>query len=221
MAMRVLIVDDNRLLVEGLTNLLEAHGFEVVATAANGEEAVARTQRHHPDLVLMDIRMPHCDGLAATRLIKARMPEVRVVMLTTSAEDDDLFESIRSGACGYLLKSMSGEEFAASLAALEQGTPPFSPGLAEKILREFARRAAEGGAAYAGQAPGAELTARQTEVLRGVAAGLTYKEVGASLGLSERTVRYHMAEIMNALHLAHRSQVIAYAGRMGLKPETR
>jgi two-component system NarL family response regulator len=218
--MRVLIVDDHRLVVEGLTNLLAAHGFEVVATAADGEEAVAQTQRHRPDLVLMDIRMPRCDGLAATRLIKARMPEVRIVMLTTSAEDDDLFESIRSGACGYLLKSMGGDEFAASLAALERGVPPFSPGLAEKILREFARLSLGGGKAHAGETPGTGLTARQTEVLRAVASGLTYKEVGARLNLSERTVRYHMAEIMNALHLVHRSQVIAYAGRMGLKPDS-
>jgi two-component system NarL family response regulator len=216
----VLVVDDNRLLVEGLMNLLTAHGFEVVATAADGELAVAQAQRHRPDLVLMDIRMPRLDGLAATRLIKARMPETRIVMLTTSAEDDDLFESIRSGACGYLLKSIGGDEFAASLTALEQGVPPFSPGLAQKILHEFARRSAEVGQAQAVEAPPARLTARQTEVLHAVAGGLTYKEVGAKLALSERTVRYHMAEIMNALHLANRSQVIAYAGRMGLKPQT-
>ena len=217
--MRVLIVDDSRLLVEGLTNLLAAHGFEVVATAADGEEAVAQSQRHLPDLVLMDIRMPRCDGLTATRLIKARLPETRVVMLTTSAEDDDLFEAVRSGACGYLLKSVSGDEFAASLTALEHGVPPFSPGLADKILREFARRSAGSAGGRADKGAGTGLTARQTEVLRAVAGGLTYKEVGAKLGLSERTVRYHMAEIMDALHLAHRSEVIAYAGRIGLKPE--
>lgn len=217
--MRVLIVDDHRLVVEGLTNLLTAHGFDIVATAADGEEALAKARRHRPDLVLMDIRMPRCDGLKATRLIKAQMPEVRVVMLTTSAEDEDLFEAIRGGACGYLLKSMSGEEFAASLAALEQGVPPFSPGLAEKIMREFARLSAGPAKARAGDVPEAELTARQTEVLRAVASGLTYKEVGARLNVSERTVRYHMSEIMNALHLVHRSEVIAYAGRMGLKPE--
>jgi DNA-binding NarL/FixJ family response regulator len=219
--MRVLIVDDSRLLVEGLTSLLTAHGYEVVATAADGEEAIAQTQRHRPDLVLMDIRMPRCDGLAATRLIKARLPETRIVMLTTSAEDDDLFEAVRSGACGYLLKSVSGDEFAIGLAGLEHGIPPFSPGLAQKILREFARWSSEGGEAHVVEASGSGLTARQTEVLRAVAGGLTYKEVGASLGLSERTVRYHMAEIMGALHLSHRSEVIAYAGRIGLKPGNR
>ncbi len=242
--MRVLIVDDNRLLVEGLSNLLAAHGFEVVGTARDGEEAVSQAERVRPDLVLMDIRMPRCDGLTATRLIKARLPETKVVMLTTSAEDDDLFEAVRSGACGYLLKSVTGDEFASSLAGIEQGVPPFSPGLAERILREFARSTPGGSTGGTGglggvgglgglggiggvggegtrgeEAASAELTERQTEVLRAVASGLTYKEVGAKLGLSERTVRYHMAEIMDALHLVHRSEVIAYAGRIGLKPE--
>ena len=237
--MRVLIVDDNRLLVEGLTNLLTAHGFEVVGTAPDGAAAVAQTQRHHPELVLMDIRMPRCDGLTATRLIKARMPETRIVMLTTSAEDDDLFEAVRSGACGYLLKNVSGDELIASLAALGDGVPPLSPGLARRVLEEFARRAVAAGrvaptsgvdaadrpddrAAPAPAPAGAddgmrrELTEREIEVLGLVAAGRTYKEVAAELGMSERTVRYHMAEIMDRLHLEHRSQVLAWAGQAGL-----
>jgi DNA-binding NarL/FixJ family response regulator len=217
--MRVLVADDHRLLVEGLVNLLVAHGFDVVGTAADGVEALSQTQKYHPDLVLMDIRMPRCDGLAATRLIKARLPETKVVILTTSAEDDDLFEAVRSGACGYLLKSMAGEEFAASLAGLEQGVPPFSPGLAAKILKEFSRQAGGTSKPPATEAAAAELTQRQSEVLRAVAAGLTYKEVGVKLVLSERTVRYHMAEIMERLHLENRSQVIAYAGRAGLEAE--
>jgi DNA-binding NarL/FixJ family response regulator len=221
--MRVLLADDNRLLIEGLSNLLTAHGIQVVGAAGDGAEAVAQARALHPDLILMDIRMPRCDGLAATRLIKAHMPEINIVMLTTSAEDQDLFESIKSGACGYLLKSVSGPEFVQALHGLEEGIPPFSPGLAGKILSEFARRAEppggarrhEKGNAQTGEATGG-LTARQTEVLKLVAGGLTYKEVGDRLALSERTVRYHMAEIMQALHLEHRSQVIAYAGQMGL-----
>jgi len=221
--MRVLLADDNRLLIEGLSNLLAAHGIQVVGTASDGAEAVAQARALHPDLILMDIRMPRCDGLAATRLIKVRMPEIKIVMLTTSAEDQDLFESVKSGACGYLLKSVSGKAFIEALRGLEEGIPPFSPGLAAKILQEFARQAEqpdeakrdEKGDAQAGEATGG-LTARQTEVLRLVAGGLTYKEVGDRLALSERTVRYHMAEIMQALHLEHRSQVIAYAGQIGL-----
>jgi DNA-binding NarL/FixJ family response regulator len=223
--MHILLADDNHLMVEGLTNLLEAHGIEVLGSASDGLEATALAQALHPDLILMDIRMPHCNGLEATRRIKARQPELKIVMLTTSAEDDDLFESIKSGACGYLVKSMSGEAFIEALHGLEEGIPPFSPGLAAKLLGELARlSAAEMGGerkAEAGRGADSErkelLTERQSEVLRWVAAGLTYKEVGLKLALSERTVRYHMSEIMERLHLEHRSQVIAYAGKLGLE----
>ena len=239
--MRILLADDNRLLVEGLTNLLSAHDHDVVAVASDGLEALARARVHRPDVVLMDVRMPRCDGIAATRLIKAEMPEIRIVMLTTSTDDEDLFEAVRGGACGYLLKSVSGDELVESLAGLEQGVPPLSPGLAAKLLREFARRSARpGGAAGSrsgrdgreqgsvagreqavGRAAGGEvgqvgLTQRQTEVLGLVAAGHTYKEAATQLGLSERTIRYHMSEIMDRLHMDHRSEVLAYAGAAGL-----
>lgn len=239
--MRILLADDNRLLVEGLTNLLSAHGLEVVGVAADGHEALARARVHRPDVVLMDVRMPRCDGIAATRLIKAEMPDVRIVMLTTSTDDEDLFEGIRSGACGYLLKSVTGDELVEALAGLEEGVPPLSRGLAAKLLQEFARRSAlPDAAADSGRSQGARdgkshagheqpvadqvgrkphqaaLTERQADVLRLVAAGHTYKEVAARLGLSERTIRYHMAEIMDRLHLEHRSEVLAYAGSSGL-----
>ena len=225
--MRVLIADDHPMMVDGLCCLLEAHGIEVVAAVGDGQAAVDEALRLEPDLVLMDIRMPVCDGLAATRLIKARRPETRIVVLTTSAEDEDLFEAIKSGACGYLLKVTSGPAFIEALRGLEQGVPPFSPGLAERLLREFARQglatppgpACREGKGGSDSETATQLTARQTEVLGLVAAGLTYKEVGAKLSLSEVTVRYHMSEIMNRLHLKHRSQVIAYAGRLGLGPK--
>jgi DNA-binding NarL/FixJ family response regulator len=219
--LRVLLVDDNRLLLEGLANLLEAYGVQVAGMAKDGLEATSLAQALRPDLILMDIRMPRCDGLEATRRIKARQPEIKIVMLTTSAEEDDLFESVKSGACGYLIKSMSGEAFIEALHGLGQGIPPFSPGLAAKLLGEFARLAErKTGEAETGSgedAEGARLTERQTDVLRLVASGMTYKEVGLQLALSERTVRYHMAEIMVRLHLEHRSQVIAYAGKLGLE----
>lgn len=234
--MRILLVDDNRLLLEGLTSLLSAHGLEVVADASDGLEAVSRARVHRPDVVLMDVRMPRCDGIAATRLIKAEMPDVQIVMLTTSTDDDDLFDAIRGGACGYLQKNVSGEELIESLAGLEQGVPPLSAGLAAKLLQEFARRssgpsqrpepgpARDGSESPSRTLPGpagdragqAGLTLRQEEVLRLVAAGHTYKEVATRLGLSERTIRYHMAEIMDRLHVANRSQVLAYAGEFGL-----
>jgi len=226
--LRVLIVDDHDLLVEALTNLLAGRGFEVCGTATNGREGVAQALRLEPDLVLMDIRMPVCDGLEATRRIKALRPEMKIVMLTTSAEDDDLFEAIRSGACGYLLKSTRAEAFIDALHGLEEDAPPFSPGLAARLLREFASQGAGEKQPAAPSRPAAaevyadaaqkppRLTERQTEVLRWVAAGLPYKEVGAKLALSERTVRYHMGEIMALLHAEHRSQAIAYAGKAGM-----
>ncbi len=219
--MRVLLVDDHRLLLEGLRNLLTANGIAVVGTAGDGLEAIAQTKACKPDVILMDIRMPRCDGLTATRLIKAEQIQARIVMLTTSADDEDLFEAIKSGACGYLLKSIAGPEFIEALQGIEHGIPPFSPGLANKILTEFARQAPSAALPHREAAPepvAAGLTERQLEVVQLVGQGLSYKEVGARLGLSERTIRYHMAEVMEALHLRNRSQVIAFAARAGLSP---
>ena len=228
--MRVLLADDHRLVIEGISNLLAAHGIEVVGIANDGLEAVAMAQQLSPDLILMDIRMPRCDGLSATRMIKAEQPELRIVMLTTSTEDQDLFEAVRCGACGYLLKSMSGDAFIAALHEAGQGIPPFSPGLAARLLDEFARLSCAAEQTAAPSRPDPEelavqerleadgLTERQAEVLRLVASGLTYKEVGAQLSLSERTVRFHMTQIMNRLHLYNRTQVLTYAGKLGIRP---
>jgi len=124
---KVLLADDHRLLLEGLKKLLELHNVQVAGTANNGMEALARTRTLKPDIVLMDIRMPEMDGLTATRLIKAEMPEVKIVILTTSTDENDLFEAIKSGACGYLLKSMDADELLEALEQAMQGIPPFSP----------------------------------------------------------------------------------------------
>ena len=226
MNMRVLVVDDHRLMSEAISNLLAAHGIEALGIASDGLEAITLVQELHPEVILMDIRMPRCDGLAATRKIKALQPEIKILMLTTSAEDQDLFESIKSGASGYLLKSISGNAFIEALRGLEQGTPPFSPGLASRLLSEFAKlsSAEELSSAPTGrpkdrEQPANKLTERQTEVLRLVAQGLTYREVGERLSLSERTVRFHMTEIISRLHLQNRNQVLAYAGQLGLKSD--
>jgi two-component system NarL family response regulator len=213
--MRVLLADDHRLLLEGLANLLDAHGIEVVGMARDGLEVLALARSLKPDLILMDIRMPNCDGLKATRLIKAEMPEVKIVILTTSTEDQDLLETVRSGACGYLLKSMDAEELVEALHQAQAGILPFSPGLAKKLLDEFAQR---GRPEVKDEA---HLTDRQREVLELVAEGLSYKEIGVRLSLSPRTIKYHMAEIMQRLHLDHRAQVLAYAGRIGLGKDTK
>ncbi len=127
-SLRILIVDDNTLLIEGLCNLLASRGFEVVGTAADGQEGVEQALQLLPDLVLMDVRMTVMDGLAATRLIKAQRPEIRIVMLTTSAEDEDLFEAVKSGAIGYLLKSTKGAAFIEALHGLKKALRPSRPG---------------------------------------------------------------------------------------------
>lgn len=221
--MKVLLVDDNRLMLEGLQNLLEAHDIEVVGTAADGQASVDLVRKLKPDVILMDIRMPRCDGLSATRLIKAEMPDAKIIILTTSAEDDDLFEAVKSGACGYLVKSMDSNELVEALDQACQGTPPFSPGLAAKLLNEFARLNNSAGSISSNsisetgdEAFRGELNPRQIEVLTLLADGLSYKEIGARLFLSPRTIKYHMTEIMDRLHLENRAQVLAYAGKMGL-----
>jgi DNA-binding NarL/FixJ family response regulator len=219
---RVLLVDDNRLMLEGLQSLLEARGIEVAGVAADGLESVDLAYELKPDVILMDVRMPGCDGLEATRLIKARVPQARIVMLTTSDDDDDLFEAIRCGACGYLIKSIDTETLVDALEHAQEGVPPFSPGLAAKLLDEFARVSV----AEHPSAPQADpdddevssipsLSARQLQVLRLVAEGVSYKEAGARLHLSPRTVKYHMGQIMDRLHLGNRAQLLAHAGRMG------
>jgi DNA-binding NarL/FixJ family response regulator len=234
--MRVLLADDHGLLVEGLRNLLEAHGVEVVGVAKDGVEAFARARELRPDVILMDIRMPICDGLTATRLIKAELPKIKIVVLTTSSDESDLFEAVKSGANGYLLKSMDAESLIEALNDAQQDIPPFAPGLAARLLNEFARvtepapndaLAASGDKEAASTlstpAPGLPmeaLTARQAEVLALVAQGLQYKQVAQRVSLSPRTVKYHMAEIMRKLHVNNRAQVLAYAGSIGLGGET-
>ena len=220
--MRVLLVDDHLLLLEGLTNLLSSHGIVVLGEAHDGREAVQMASDLRPDVILMDLQMPEVNGLEATRLIKAEIPDIHIVILTSSTDDRDLFEAIKSGACGYLLKSMRGDGFVEALKGLEAGFPPFSSGLAAKIMAEFARLAADSHQKHAqpDEHPDVEketnLTARQKEVLLSLAEGLSYKEVGVRLGLSPNTVKYHMNEIIKQLHLENRAQAFAYAAQ--LKP---
>lgn len=211
--MKVMLVDDHPLFVDGLRNLLTARGIEVLGTAHDGLEAVDQACKLHPEVILMDIRMPKLDGLAAVRLIKSRFPEVKIVMLTMLADDEDLFEAIKSGACGYLLKTQDTEDFFSLLADLARGEAALSPGLATRILQEFGRQSA------LAEAIGKEralLSPRETQVLSLVAQGLTYKEVGAKLCLAERTIKYHMGEILTRLHAANRTEVVEYARRAGL-----
>jgi len=207
-----LLVDDHPLFMEGLQNLLGAMGIEVVGAAKNGLEAFEKAGTLRPDVILMDVRMPGCNGLEATRLIKAKFPDIRIVMLTASEADEDLFEAVKSGASGYLLKNLNAGELFGMLEALKQGEAPLSPGLAARVLKEFNRGEILGKEQEEDQI----LTERQMEVLSLVAQGKTYKEVAESLYVTERTVKYHMGKILEKLHMRNRAQVIAYASHMGL-----
>jgi DNA-binding NarL/FixJ family response regulator len=216
MTMKILLVDDHALFRESLLNLLTLHGYQVVGTAGDGLEALEKARHLHPDLILMDIEMPVCDGLTATRLIKAEMPDIKIVMLTVAQQDERLFESVKSGASGYLLKSSRASQMLSNLSQIAEGQAALSPGLADKILDEFARMGRQLESNSEQVEGTADLTARQREILTLIAQGMTYEKMGKTLGLTERTIRYHMEEIIQRLHLENRSQVIAYAARMGL-----
>ncbi len=208
--MKILLADDHPLFVLGLRNLLASRGIEVLGTARDGLEAFEKARALRPEIVLLDIQMPRLDGLAALRLIKAALPEVKVVMLTASAEDAPLFEAIKSGACGYLLKTQDTEEFFELLQDVARGEAALSPGLAARVLHEFGRLPSADRERRAG------LSDREVQVLTLVAQGLTYKEVGAKLFLTERTIKYHMGEILARLHMENREQVLEYARSAGL-----
>lgn len=211
--MRVLLVDDHALFRDGVRSLLGARGVEVVGEAGDGERAVEAALRLRPDVVLMDITMPGMDGLEATRAIKAKAPEIKIVMLTVSDEDRTLFEAIKSGAQGYLLKNLQAAEFFELLQGVERGEAPITRGLAGRILEEFSRRLD-----VAAAAPQDELTEREREVLQAVSGGASNREVAAALHISENTVKFHMKNILDKLHLRSRAEVVAYAARRGWVP---
>ncbi|MDR7409887.1 MAG: response regulator transcription factor [Armatimonadota bacterium] len=212
--MRVLLADDHVLFRDALRSLLEARGIEVVGEASDGQEAVERAWQVRPDVILMDITMPRMDGLEATRIIKARMPDVKVVILTVSDEDRVLFEAIKSGAQGYLLKNLRAEEFFELLGGVERGEAPITRRLAGRILEEFARDRGSR------SRPGTEetLTEREQDVLRCVSQGASNREIAALLQISENTVKYHLKNILAKLHLRNRAEVVAYAARHGWLP---
>lgn len=211
--MRVLIADDHALFRDGLRSLLEANGTDVLAEARNGKEAVELARLYRPDIVLMDLNMPEVDGLAATRLISAEMPEVRVVVLTASDDDADLFEAVKSGAQGYLPKSLEAEELFSFLDGVLKDEPALTPTLARKVLGEFAR----GRQAQPRQPAASALTERERDVLELLVSGVTSnRDLAEKLFVSENTVKYHLRNILDKLHLNNRAQVVAYAVRHGL-----
>ena len=212
---KVLLVDDHILFLEGLQNLLAARGINVVGTANNGYEALAQARKLRPDLIFMDIHMPECDGLEATMLIKSEMPDVQIVMLTMNADDQHLFEAIKQGASGYLLKSLDADCFFEYIVGLARGEAAIPRDLAARLLAEFTNQAQGKGAAAsssdAGDVDPDELTERQLEVLDLAVQGFTNNEIADTLIITERTVKYHMREILQKLHLRNRTQAVVYA----------
>ena len=205
--MRILIADDHSLFRDGLRSLLTAQGHEVVAEARNGREAIALAHETRPDLVLMDVSMPELDGISATRQLMSELPEMKVVVLTASEDEANLFESLKAGARGYLLKNLEADDFFALLERASRGEPALTAALARKVLVEFAKPAKE--------APTDEvLTPREREVLELMVEGVTSnRKLAKRLNLSENTVKFHIRNILDKLRLHDRAQVVGYALR--------
>jgi two-component system NarL family response regulator len=217
--MKVLLADDHALFLEGMHNLLTLHGIQVVGTARNGLEAFEKTLQLRPDIVLMDIRMPVCDGVTATRMIKAERPDCKIVILTTSTDEPDLLEAIKSGANGYLLKSLETGPFLTYLDGVIRGEAAISRELSGVLLKTIARNDEDTrgrGEKQPINHRDAELTPHQVKLLQLVAEGLTNKELAERLCLSEHTIKYHLGEIFRRLHLKNRDQAVAYAISKGL-----
>jgi len=206
--LRVVVADDHSLFRDGVTSLLEAAGYEVVEQSNDGQGAVEAVRNTHPDLVLLDISMPKMNGLEALEVIKSEYREARVVILTVSDDDDDLFDSIRAGADGYLHKDLDASEFLEMLAGLERGEAA--------ITRKTAARLMAGFQHLTEQAENAALTKREIQLLHWMVEGHSNKEIAKELFISENTVKYHIRNIFQKLEVQNRTEAVAYALREGL-----
>jgi DNA-binding NarL/FixJ family response regulator len=207
---RVLIVDDHALFRRGLMLVLESdEGIDVVGEAEDGDEAIAKAEQLAPDVVLMDVRMPKISGIDATRRLAETLPTSKIIMLTVSDEEDDLYEAIKAGATGYLLKEISIEEVADAVRAVMQGQTLISPSMASKLIAEFANLSKRADERTSVPAP--KLTDRELEVLKLVAQGLTNREVADQLFIAENTVKNHVRNILEKLHLHSRMEAVLYA----------
>lgn len=213
--MRILLADDHALFLDGLRNLLTLHGVQVVGTARNGLEALEKTLQLRPDIVLMDMRMPGCDGITATRLIKSEWPECKIIILTTSTEEPDLLEAIRSGANGYLLKSLETDPFLSYLQGVMRGEAAIARELSAILWKEVANQD-DTNIPLRDNLRAADLTTRQIEILQLVAQGLTNKDIAQTLSVSEHTIKYHLSEIFQRLKVKNRDQAVVYALNNGL-----
>ena len=213
--MRVLLVDDHVLFRKGVAALLSRReDIDVVGEAGDGLQAIQAAREHLPDVILMDINMPKLGGLEATRLIKTEMPHVKSVMLTVADDDQNLFEAIKYGAQGYLLKDLEPYQLYDLLESISRGEAPLSGVIAAKILNELTRPMSE-----TPELAKEELTEREIDILHLVVEGKTNKEIASDLFISENTVKIHLRNILDKLHLQNRIQAAVYAVRQGLVDE--
>ncbi len=211
--LRILLVDDHVMFCKGVAAVLSARpDMEVVGEANDGLEAVQLAQETLPDIILMDINMPKCSGLDATRLIKRQMPHVHIIILTVSGEDAHLFSAIKSGAEGYLTKDLTPNQLYDYLDGIRRGEAPISGKIAAKILQEFNQP----DKSVASEEVRDNLTAREAEILRLVATGASNREIAEKLSIAENTVKIHLRNILQKLHLQNRIQAATYAIRQGL-----
>ena len=212
---RVLVADDQALFRRGLSVVLSASpDIEVVGEASDGEEAVAKAHELSPDVVLMDVRMPRLSGIEATRQIRSALPATEVLMLTVSDEEEDLYESVKAGANGYLLKEIAIEEIGAMVRAIVQHQGVISPFMTSKLLAEFRALAKRADERVELAPPG--LTDREMQVLRLMAQSKSNKEIAKDLFISENTVKNHVRNILEKLHLHSRMEAVTYAWRKHL-----
>jgi DNA-binding NarL/FixJ family response regulator len=223
-SIRVLLVDDQQIVRQGLATILRyAPGLEVVGEAGDGEEAIALAEALQPDVVLMDIKMPRLGGIPATRQISSHLPDTHVIILTTYDTDDLVFEGVKAGAKGYLLKDATGERLVEAIQGVMKGESLLDPGVASKVLGEFRRLTEEAAPHRAKPLPDADvapmiepLTPREEEVLQLLVEGLSNKEIGARLHLSEGTVKNYVSAIIAKLQANDRTHAVVTALRRGL-----
>ncbi len=215
--MRVLLVDDQRLLREGLRTLLELHpDLCVVGEAGNGLDAAVAVEHTRPHVVLMDLRMPWCDGVTATRQITARWPQIQVLVLTTYDEDELVFRSIEAGASGYLLKDVGSDALAEAVRAASRGGSPLQPAIARKILMRLRASVQPAGADVVPALTAKGLTVRERAILRLLGAGATNREIANDLSLTEGTVKNYISALLAKTGLRDRTQAALFAVRHGL-----
>lgn len=209
---RVVIVDDHALFRRGLDRVLsDEPDIEVVGEAADGVDAVTRARELAPDIVIMDVRMPRASGIEAARTIRAVLPETKVIMLTVSDLEEDLYDAVRAGVNGYLLKEVAIEEVADAVRAVAAGHSLVSPSMASKLFSEFNALAQRAEERHRALSP--RLTARELEVLRFVAKGLSNREIGVELYIAENTVKNHVRNILEKLQLHSRMEAVVYVMR--------